>query len=347
MQEKENPLGVEVLAGETHKGADDAAGLPVRLNRYSKAHHRALDMADYARSHGHVKEAQGLSKCGDYLLFRDYYKVGKVRLHAADFCRRHLLCPLCAIRRGAKLVQSYLERLEIIRQRTPGLKAYLVTLTVKNGSDLGERFKHFRGSLSKMTQARRNYLKGRGPHVEMAKAVGYVGSCEFKRGKNSKEWHPHGHMVWLCHEKPDGKKLSDEWLGFTGDSYIVDVTEFHNQDDVVAGFLEVFKYAVKFSDLPLADNWTGYETLKGRRLVFSGGEFFGIEMPESLADEPLDDQPYIEMLYRFARSVGYDLVSVSAPQLPTKQAGQLSITEPPSKGRSVGNWGIPAGVRSP
>lgn len=316
MQQKENPLGLDALAGESHKGADDASGLPVRLDRYSRAHHRALDMADYALSKGHVKESRGLRKCGHYLLFRDYYKVGKVRLHAADFCRRHLLCPLCAIRRGAKLVQSYLNRLQVIQATTPRLRAFLITMTVKNGDVLEERFNHLKGSMARMTQARRSYLRGKGPHVEMAKAVGSVGSYEFKRGKGSGDWHPHVHMVWLCHETPDQEKLSREWLNLTGDSYIVDVRPFSDQEDITGGFLEVFKYAVKFSDLPLEDNWHGYEVLKGRNLVFSLGSFRGVEVPEELTDEQLDDQPYIEVLYRFARSAGYILAEVSQPKSP-------------------------------
>jgi len=307
--ERKTPLDSDALAGESHKGADDAAALPVRLNRFSKAHHRALDMADYAADNGYVKESRLLNKCGDYLLFRDYYEVEKVRLHAADFCKKHLLCPLCAIRRGAKLVQSYLQRLEIVQGENPGLKAYLVTVTVKNGPDLAERFKHLKGSMRRLVQARRDHLKApqKNRHVEAAKAVGVVGSYEFKRGSRSGEWHPHVHMVWLCHEAPDQSKLSEEWLHLTGDSYIVDVRPFHNQDDLVGGFLEVFKYAVKFSDLPLEDNLHGYEVLRGRNLVFSLGSFRGVEIPEELSDAPLDDEPFLELMFRFSRGVGYSL----------------------------------------
>lgn len=307
--ERKTPLDSDALTGESHKGGDDAAALPVRLARFSKAHHRALDMADYAREHGHVKESRALNKCGDYLLFRDYYRVDKVRLHAADFCQRHLLCPLCAIRRGAKLVEAYKARLEVIQQEAPGLKAYLVTITIKNGEDLAERYRHLTGCMKRMKQARRDHLKApqKNKHVEAAKAVGAVGSYEFKRGKGSGLWHPHVHMVWLCHEAPDAGKLSAEWLALTGDSYIVDVRPFHDQEDILGGFLEVFKYAVKFSDLPLADNWHGYETLRHRNLIFSLGAFRGVEVPEDLSDIQLDDEPFVELLYRFARSAGYSL----------------------------------------
>lgn len=311
MSEKENPLGLDALAGDSRKGADDAAALPLRLSRYSKAHHRAVDMSNYARKLGHVKEARLLKKCGHYLLFRDYYRVDKVRLHAADFCRKHLLCPLCAIRRGAKLVRSYMDRLQVVQGQLPGLHAYLVTLTVKNGGDLAERFRTLHSSMRSYSQARRSYLRGRGPHVEIAKAEAVVGSYEFKRGSGSGEWHPHTHQIWLCRNPPDQEKLSREWLNITGDSYIVDVRPFHNQEDVTDGFLEVFKYAVKFSDLPLADNWQGYKTLSGRNLVFSLGAFRGVDVPDDLTDEELNDEPFVELLFRFAKGAGYSLLRTS------------------------------------
>jgi hypothetical protein len=307
--QKENPLIDDCLAAESKQGADDASGLPTRLNRYSKAHQRSLKMSNYAAEQGEVKLARNLETCGEYLLFRHYYTVEKVRLHAAKFCRKHLLCPLCAIRRGAKQVQAYLARLEVILAGDPGLSLSLVTLTVKDGPDLAERSRHLASSFRDMQQARRSYLRGRGPFVEMAKIEGAVGSYEFKRGKGSGEWHPHIHLVALHRQAIDQKQLSADWLKQTGDSFIVDVTPFDEGQSAVNGFLEVFKYALKFSDLPLADNWEGFKTLAKARLVFSFGLFWGVEVPEEMTDEQLDDLPFVELLFRFMDGVGYSFVN--------------------------------------
>lgn len=314
MLKKENPPSVDSLAAETQGGLDDASGLPVRLDRYSRAHHRALDMADYAHQKGEVKIARNLGSCGHYLLFRDYFTVGRVRLHAARFCNKHLLCPLCAIRRGAKAVKAYLDRLLVIQSKETGLRASLVTLTVKDGESLEERFRHLQQSFKRLQQARRSYLRGKGPYVELAKAEGAVGAYEFKRGKNSGLWHPHLHMVVLHRADICPMQLSQDWLKQTGDSFIVDVTPFEDQNDPTSGFLEVFKYAVKFSDLPLEDNWHGFETLAGKRLVFSFGLFFGVEVPEDLNDEALDDLPFVELLYRFAKGSGYHVEKIGQPR---------------------------------
>ena len=314
--EMENPPNVESLAAETGRGADDAAALPGRLDRYSKAHRRALAMSDYAMKtaadtpNKQTRDAYGtlsvrLKSCGEYLLFRDYYTVGKVRLHAAQFCKKHLLCPLCAIRRGAKMVKSYLDKLQVVKAENPNVKAYLVTLTVKNGPDLRERFLHLQRSVQALHKTR----SGKGQRSEACKASGAVWSYEFKRGANSGEWHPHMHAVWLCDERPDGELLSAQWKKITGDSFIVDITPFYNQEDVISGFLEVFKYAVKFSDLPLEDNWHGFQVLSGKRLIASFGSFYGVTIPDELTDEPLDELPFIEHLYRYMLGAGYSRVS--------------------------------------
>jgi hypothetical protein len=302
--DEENPESEESLAAESETGRDNEAGLPKRLDRYARAHERTLAMGNYAGLHGKVKIADRLNRCGSYLVFRHYYTVDKVRLHAADFCNKHLLCPLCAILRGSKMVRAYLDRLKTIIAQQGPLKAYLVTFTVKNGFDLSERFIHLQNSLKRLHKKRH----GKGQFTEASKALGAVWSYEFKRGKNSGLWHPHVHAIWLCKEAPDVQKLRDEWLAITGDSHMMDVTEFHNQDDVITGFLEVFKYAVKFSDLPLADNWHGFEVLGGKRLIASFGLFRGVEIPENLTDElVLDDLPYVEWMYRYFQNHGYEL----------------------------------------
>lgn len=321
----ENPSIVETLAGETKEGLDDAAALPGRLDRYSRAHHRALEASDYAMTLGEVKISRRLQFCGSYLVFRDYFTVGKVRLHCADFCHLHLLCPLCAIRRGAKMVKSYLERLAIVLTDDVRVRPYMVTLTVKDGPDLVERYEHLHRSLQRYHEQRKHAMADiRREPVEACKATGGVLSYEFKRGAGSRLWHPHLHAVWMCVEAPDQDKLAREWYAITGDSYIVDVRQI--SQDPVPGFLEVFKYAVKFSDMPMADNWDGYEYLRGRRLVSSFGVFRGIELPDKLTDDDLaDDLPYIEMLYRFARGVGYDFLGTRLAFFPSRG---VSVTQP-------------------
>ena len=319
---KRNPQSEGILAENSELGADGVAALPIRLDRYGRAHQRALHMSDYVRSAGEIKLANNLNQCGHWLVFRHYYTVDKLRLHAADFCKKHLLCPLCAVRRAAKYLKAYMDKLEFVLAETPNLKAYMVTVTVVDGPSLPERFKHLRKAMKSMTLARRHYLNSpdKRPHVEFAKALGGVHSIEAKRGSGSGLWHPHAHMVWLCHEEPDQAKLSQEWKEWTGDSFIVDVRPFHDQQDVVSGFIEVFKYALKFSELSFEDNWEAFKQLSGKRLVDSFGLLRGVQVSDDLTDEPLEDLPYIELFYQWFNRSGYSLMK-------TKTVSEISEQE--------------------
>ena len=295
--------------------ADEENGLRIenlnqRLQRYAGAKSRALDMVDYIKteevSNNQTRKlTTKIANCASYLVFKHYYTENKVILNGMKTCQEQLLCPFCAIRRGGKYVKAYREKVEAVKQSDPNLKLYFVTLTVKDGESLQERYNHLVKAERRYKQQRRDALKGQ-KFVEYAKALGGVGSVEFKRGKNSGLWHPHMHMIWLCYEAPDAYKLSQEWEGLTGDSFIVDVRPMHGEID---GFLETFKYALKFSDLPLADNWEAFQKLKGKRLINSFGVLRGVEVPEDLTDDDLEeDLPYMLMLYNYRKGSGYNFV---------------------------------------
>ena len=300
--DKENPRFEDALAGDSKSGADGAAGLPVKIARYSEARRKALQMQSFAAQAGHVKEAKKLADCANYFVFRHYYTVDVVRLHGASFCKKHLLCPMCAIRRGAKMLQAYLQRFEVVQAEAPHLKPYLVTLTVKNGDDLAERLRHLRAGMKAMFQARRDYHSNpkKRRFVEFARSMGGFHSIEVTN--KGQGWHPHVHMIWMCASEPDQNALREEWKHWTGDSFICDVRPLH---DPVEGFMEVCKYALKFSDLDLPDNWHAYEVMHRQRLIDAHGLFRGVEIPESLLDEPLDDLPFVELFYRYVIGSGY------------------------------------------
>lgn len=297
--EKENPSTVDLLAEDTVEGRLGALGLPARVARMGQARRLALQVEAYLRECGRVNEAFKLRHCADYLLFRHYWTIDEVRLHSASFCKKHLLCPVCAIRRGARMLKAYLERFEVIAGERPALRPYLVTLTVRNGDDLAERFLHLRGAMRSLFERRRNAIKGL-TVSEFGRSAGGFHSIEVTNRGNG--WHPHVHMVWMCAEQPDAAALAAEWHAITRDSHVVDVRPI---TDAVSGFLEVCKYAVKFSDLALPDLVEAFDRLSGQRLIDSHGCFRGVVVPDTLTDDPLDDLPFVELLYRYLGSRGY------------------------------------------
>ena len=325
------PSTTETLHGEVEEGSTEIGKLPKRLERYAAAKQRAQLNLTHLREK--IQEAKDLKPspeelkangpgcldpyinhlekissrldvCGNYLNFRHYYTVDEVRLNAANFCKTHLLCPLCAIRRGSKMVGVYVERYETILANHFGIRMSMLTLTVKNGDDLAERYRHLRRSVQRLLKHRRKALEGKS-NTEFAKVLGLVGTFEVTNCGNG--WHPHAHLMILHYDRISASVLKDEWFKITGDSKVLRVDPARNPDNPGQDFLEVCKYALKFGDLTPEQNFHAYEVLKGKRLVMSAGLFWGVKIPEKLTDENLDDLPYFDMLYEYLAGSGYNL----------------------------------------
>ena len=77
-----------------------------------------------------------LNECGNYLLFKNFYTLGEIKLTKIQTCGQHLLCPFCAAIRASRAITRYVQRIDQVLQENRKLKPVLITLTVKNGTDL-------------------------------------------------------------------------------------------------------------------------------------------------------------------------------------------------------------------
>jgi len=298
-----------------------------RISRFGDRRKRASmfqrwlsDTQDLTHREDLQRVSADLRQCASWLKFHHYYRLDDVRLAAAYTCKRHLVCPFCAARRGSKTVERYLDRLAVIAQERPRARLALLTLTVKNGPDLVERHAHLERSWKKLQQRRRDALSKGWGRTELAKVSGALFSYEVTN--KGKGWHPHIHVIVLLDDWLDQGKLSREWHKITGDSFIVDIRRIGKRLDalvdptgsivpeVVDAFTEVSKYALKFSDLSFANNLHAFEVLRGKRLQGAFGAFWGVKVPESLLDDLLASEPYLELVYRF-NGCAYDLTSAS------------------------------------
>lgn len=307
-----NPQEPISLAAEVQGGSDEIGRLPTRLDRYANGRARALQNLTHIQTltlqpgHPLIGVKHRLSHCGSYLVFRNYYTEDKVLLTHANFCKAHLLCPLCAIRRGAKQLRAYYTKYLAIIEKNPHLRFSHVVMTVKNGPDLIERHDHLKSALKVLRKARTRASTGSRHKTEWSKIVALVGSYEVTNKGNG--WHPHVHMCVLHDSLFDYSKLREEWLRITGDSVNFRIDAARHPEDPVRDFLEVFKYAIKFSDLSPELNLEAYLALRTKNLLFSIGAFRGIEVPDHLTDDiTFEDIPYIEMFYRFS-DLHYNLV---------------------------------------
>jgi len=317
MTDKEKPLVSEALAGATDNKGSKSLSLHERIDKYSIAKRRQAVILNHLRdissgiatgpSHGVIDYSRLISNVGDcfnYLVFHNYYTVDELRLVRATSCKKHLLCAPCAIRRAAKAVKAYLGRFQEIKSSQAELEPFLLTLTVRNGDSLPERFEHLAKSMKSILKSRRNYASNGRGFNEFCKIEGGVYSYELSHSDHG--WHPHIHMIVMVDKasfidfdplSPKSSKLSRDWKNITGDSFIVDIRPITG--DPVQGFVEVFKYALKFSDLTPGQTVEAYSYLKGKRLQGSFGCFRGVEVPDSMNDDPLEDLPFMELIYKY------------------------------------------------
>jgi len=329
-----------------------------------------------------TKSAQKLLGCGNFLLFKNFYTIDQVKLSKFHVCNQHLLCPFCAAIRASKAIQKYTERVDEVLKKNRKLKPVLITFTVKNGTDLGERSSHLMKSFRTLMERRRDYIKkGRGFN-EFCKINGAMYSYENTYNEQTKEWHPHLHMFALLDDWIDQEELSQYWHSITGDSMIVDIRKVKKEKSLgySKAAAEVCKYALKFGDLSVENTWEAFKVLKGKRLSGAFGSLYGVKIPENLADDMPDekDLPYLEMLYKFVfgKNSYYDLASTrhvepqandrmrSEEEAPTDRHDRMrdfdkaitdeartspvrghAVTERPQRGRKKSHWRIPPKTR--
>ena len=283
--------------------------LATRIAKYERAKRRSLKMLEFIESElrkcspvgdpraaSLSKQAGRLRACGTWLHFAYYFGwLGdefkqETRLIRANFCKQHLLCNFCAVSRSIKALTVYLKRYRYIMQMKPYLMPFLITFTVKNGPDLNERFNHIQKSFRTLQDNRRLYLSSprKRKFTQLAKVKAGAGTYENTYNPHTREHHVHIHLIGLCDDIPAHKPLCDEWEAITRDSFVTDIRPFEDINNPETAFMEVFKYVLKFSTMPLEVNYHAAQVLAGRHLLISFGDFWGTKVPEELAEDPLD-----------------------------------------------------------
>ena len=304
------------LVSEVLAGSDAEQGHKEKLIRYSEAKKHQKTVLDYivANEPTLSKEQAALTDCGSILTFRNFYTVNQYRLIAGCSCKKHLLCGLCALRRSAKYVKEYEAKLYRTLAENPHLRPVLVTFTIKNGSDLGERTKHLAKAIRSMTAKRRRAAHGCRDKTIFSLVAGGAGAFEFKKGSGSNLWHPHIHMLALISEDIEigafESNLSKEWLKMTKDSHQVDARYIDMESEVsrFKSICEVFRYALKFGEMEIEDQVHAYKILRGKQFVFSFGNLRGVKISEDDNDSVEDALallPYIDIIYKYTDRLGY------------------------------------------
>lgn len=300
------------------------------VEKWSQRKARSLLVVDPLRQVDSDR-ALKLERCGGVMAFQRWIEHGMTTVENPDWCNQARLCQCCAHARGIKLAKQAAEKIAVVLARSPELRPYLVTFTVKNGPDLGERLEHLLASFTAGWKRRKNFTQGRRSWTSFCAPTASIFSAEIKRGANSDLWHPHLHCVWLVPSEVwkwhDGKtglqlepnahrQLCDEWYEITGDSFVINAKPLRTAVDqsngeevrsehLTAELFEVFKYLTKPGATSPADVVHAWQVTSGKRLVRTHGDIRGLVMPDDLDGEKLGGQSW-KIWYRW-QAGGYQL----------------------------------------
>ena len=323
----------EALSGATSEAVHGNLGKT--LSRLQAARKRAVEYSEWAYQQDiNSTERKNLNRtywCGSYLWLRHYLESDQIKITRANFCAKYLQCPFCAILRARRGVSAAMERYKWVQRQEGPLRPFMVTLTVRNGDSLEERYNHLTKAWSRLQARRRESHKGKRTHSSIHEVVGGIGSIEIKRGAGSGAWHPHMHLVVLCRSSELVQAdLASEWERITKDSNQVDVTPLRGETDeeLVKSLCEVFKYALKFSSMKFEDVLLAGRTLKGRRMMMTFGDFRGVPEEARVQAEGVEDlegQKYMEYMYEWLREAS----EYSVLKIEDSEAGRV-WSKPPN-----------------
>ena len=327
---KETPSPDSSLAARIGEGV-----IQDKLIDYQKAKKATLEVLPclYDSTSPLKKHAPLIAECGTFLVFRVFYTTDQTRVIRANFCKKRLLCDLCALRTSAMRVQAFIPKLEQVLSEHPDHEPYLTTFTVKNGPDLLERYNHLNWAYTKLIKNRSRDLSSKRNSTIYRHVAGGTMQVEIKIGKNSGEWHAHIHSIIML---PRGlfdvarkiRKAKDvyvpydfenalraEWSAITDDSHMVDVRKIvvESDDQRIGAICEAHKYPLKPGSLTPEQRIYAAEKLYSKRMYRTFGCFYGADINEDLVDSieaELELLPYVDLVYTY-NNEGYVLKEVT------------------------------------
>lgn len=221
--------------------------------------------------------AERMSNCADVLTYNYCADCGTYEIKKANLCRDRF-CPTCNWRLSLQRYSQMQQIMAKFVERYNNTKFAFVTLTVKNcnASNLSSTMAAMSKSWNNMLH-KKEYRNGA--------ILGYARSVEVTYNKNTKEFHPHYHIIVAWGNEDRCGNLISNWLeyatkaGLTADIKAQNSNTI-NYGDAGAGMAsticETFKYAVKskqLDEMPLAEFRQLVAEIGGKRLVSFGGIF--------------------------------------------------------------------------
>ena len=270
------------------------------LNLRKKLHGKLID--DLCKSFKNIEKAteektKRIKDCGNIISINQQGKIIN-----ANFCKNRY-CPVCQWRKSRKaFAKSYKVQKEM--EKNYKFKYLFLTLTLKNTPDLSKGIDDILKSFKNLqdTARYRNVVKG------------FIRTLEITYNKESKEWHPHLHVILAVDEdyftNSELYTSREIWAEIWKKSAKI---EYYPQCDIRKidekerenAIAEISKYMVKPIDLDIsAETEKIYTSLLestfGRRLTSTGGayrkEFKRIQEKSDITEQDIEDT---EVLYTY------------------------------------------------
>lgn len=207
-----------------------------------------------------------ISECSNAVSFRRYIDSGEVKLLNSNFCKYDRICIACAVKRSMRMIKKYTDNIR--KYKLDNKHWHMITLTIRHNKyqsleSLLDRIFKLRDRIAQsMKNGKRQEQKTKSFFsVFDGMAIATEITCDMN--KNGR--HPHFHIL-ACSDtdlpidygKYYGCKSTNDDLYYerkkiTKDSDQIDIHKINisNKQYSRASIGEVFKYACKFSTLPV------------------------------------------------------------------------------------------------
>ncbi|MCI0501863.1 MAG: protein rep, partial [Epsilonproteobacteria bacterium] len=262
-----------------------------------------------------------------FLVFRDYYKKNKTKLHLSNFCKRDRLCPFCAVRRATKQQNKFLEIYEHLDNKSPDW--FYIVLPVRHTAK--ESFEVVFDRVNRLKSMISKSIRDKTMNNFFSSFLGGMYSIETTKTSNG--WNIHLNL--LINAK-NGSKIDlmpiinkrgqvsyqNADLGhfmrlYADDSLMHNIQklDFTTPEAQKDALLEVLKYSLKFSSLTNQELIHFFVFTKGKRLFGTFGSLWGLGLEDvDLNKDDVVDNEFLEIMIRKIAGT-YELFSIQKKDL--------------------------------
>ena len=305
-------------SGKLYHELPDPVRSPDFINRLDGLSYRydyTYELVKYLRIHSDIDAdvLRRITECYNWArggVFDDA-AIG-AKIFKSNACKQHRLCSNCAHIRAKKGAMQLAEAVFALVAYYPNVKPVFTTITVKNGPNIGERFRHVMNGFKRLQMKRKNGRKGLTSCIRKY-VIGGLFSCEIKF-TDKKMWHPHLHGLEIMPKWVDIRlydtELENDWLTITKDSFVTRVKEIRmsTPEELIRSCMEICKYSMKQASMTPALQYEAYKATQNKQLVRRFGVLRGFQMDERydryVPKTDLSKSPFQEFLMK--RQSGVD-----------------------------------------